>query len=132
MPRVLWPLHSDQPAVQIVLTAHNQNPPAILDLLADTGAGDASCPFDLLLRRNDCLQYGGVLTQSLTLGGAYTGLYSIYRIRVRIPQLLFDRRLDAVAIPICPRGFAGIAGFRFLRRFTYGNFGHPDQFGLEL
>jgi hypothetical protein len=27
--------------------------------------------------------------------------------------------------------FDGIACFRFLNRFTYGNFGDPGQFGLE-
>ena len=25
----------------------------------------------------------------------------------------------------------GIAGFRFLNRFTFGNFGNPSEFGLE-
>jgi hypothetical protein len=30
-----------------------------------------------------------------------------------------------------PRPFDGIACFRFLNRFTYGNFGDPNQFGLE-
>jgi hypothetical protein len=28
--------------------------------------------------------------------------------------------------------FAGIAGFRFLNRFTYGNFGNAGEFGLEV
>ena len=28
-------------------------------------------------------------------------------------------------------GFKGVAGFRFLNRFDYGNFGNPAQFGLE-
>ena len=30
-----------------------------------------------------------------------------------------------------PPGFEGIASFRFLDRFTFGNFGDPGQFGLE-
>jgi hypothetical protein len=34
-------------------------------------------------------------------------------------------------VPANPQGFEGIAGFRFLNRFTYGNFGNPAEFGLE-
>jgi hypothetical protein len=30
-----------------------------------------------------------------------------------------------------PRQLQGIACFRFLNRFTYGNFGDADLFGLE-
>jgi hypothetical protein len=30
-----------------------------------------------------------------------------------------------------PDGFRGVAGFRLLKRFDYGNFGNPAQFGLE-
>jgi hypothetical protein len=39
--------------------------------------------------------------------------------------------LLAVAVPVVPEGFQGTAGFRFLNRFDYGNFGNPAQFGLE-
>jgi hypothetical protein len=35
-------------------------------------------------------------------------------------------------VPAYPVGFGGIACFRFLNRFTYGNFGDPNQFGLEI
>ena len=44
----------------------------------------------------------------------------------------FELLLDVVGIERPPLDFDGIAGFRFLNRFTYGNLGHPDQFGLEL
>jgi hypothetical protein len=36
-----------------------------------------------------------------------------------------------VAVPACPEGLDGIVTFPFLNRFTYGNFGNPNQFGLE-
>jgi hypothetical protein len=50
---------------------------------------------------------------------------------MQIPTLGFDQYLRAVAVPHLPIGFDGVACFRFLSRFTYGNFGDPDQFGLE-
>lgn len=50
---------------------------------------------------------------------------------VQIPTLSFDRQVRAAAVPAFPAGFDGVAGFRFLNRFTYGNFGDPTRFGLE-
>jgi hypothetical protein len=50
---------------------------------------------------------------------------------VQIPALGFDRAVRAVAVPRVPPGLGGVAGFRFLNRFTYGNFGDPGLFGLE-
>ncbi len=67
----------------------------------------------------------------VTLGGAYSGSFPVYQLRVRIPQVGFNRRILAVGVPANPRGFEGIAGFRFLNRFAYGNFGNPAEFGLE-
>jgi hypothetical protein len=52
-------------------------------------------------------------------------------LRVRIPTLGFDQEVRAAGVPSIPAGFDGIACFAFLDRFTYGNFGDPDQFGLE-
>ena len=57
--------------------------------------------------------------------------FYLYLLRVRIPELGFDNYLRAVGVPTLPSGFAGIAGFRFLNRFTYGNFGNPGEFALE-
>lgn len=105
---------------------------AVRNLLVDTGAGNALCGFDLILPARDCLVYGRASFRSVTLGGAYFGSFPLYRLRIRIPQLAFDRRLQVVAVPLVPSGFDGLACFPFLRRFTYGNFGNPDQFGLEL
>jgi hypothetical protein len=41
--------------------------------------------------------------------------------------------LIALAVPdaLLPPGLDGLAGFRFLNTFNYGNFGDPDQFCLE-
>ena len=68
----------------------------------------------------------------IPLGGAFTGSFPLYELRVRVPSLGFDRMLRAVGIPRMPVGFAGIAAFAFLNRFGYGNFADPDLFGLEL
>ena len=43
-----------------------------------------------------------------------------------------DEQVRAVGVPSLPAGLEGMACFRFLCRFTYGNFGRSDQFGLEL
>ncbi|HMF10861.1 MAG TPA: hypothetical protein VKE94_01105 [Gemmataceae bacterium] len=80
---------------------------------------------------DDCLLCGGVPDVSVALGGAYSGTFPTYDLPVQIPALGFDQRLIAVGVPSVPAGFDGIAGFALLNRFTYGNFGDPDQFGLE-
>jgi hypothetical protein len=100
-------------------------------LLADTGAGSQNGSFDLILDENDCLLCGGYSYPSIILGGAYTGLFPVYELPVRLPALGFDHYLRAVAVPSVATGFDGIACFRFLNRFTYGNFGDPGQFVLE-
>ncbi len=51
--------------------------------------------------------------------------------RVQVPSLSFDHKVRVVGVPTVPAGFAGIACFSFLNRFTYGNFGDPARFGLE-
>jgi hypothetical protein len=100
-------------------------------LLADSGAGSRSAPFELILDASDCLRCGGLPLVLRPLRGAYTGLFWVYEIAVQLPALGFAQRLRAVGVPSLPRGFYGIAGFPFLNRFTYGNFGDPGQFGLE-
>ena len=131
MPRISWPLRQNRPCVQVVLTliATGQSLPRTL--LADTGAGSLGADFELLLQETDCLRCGGLTSLSRTLGGAYRGRFRIYDLPVKIPALGFDRSVHAVGVPSVPKGFDGIAGFPFLNRFTYGNFGDPGQFGLE-
>jgi hypothetical protein len=103
----------------------------VRQLIADTGAATAQAGFELVLQENDCLVCGGIPSHPVTLGGAYIGSFPVYVVRLQIPALSFDHHLRAAAVPACPAGFDGIAGFRFLNRFTYGNFGDPSRFGLE-
>jgi hypothetical protein len=57
--------------------------------------------------------------------------FPVYVSDVAVPSLMFDEPVNVVGVPDTPRGFDGIACFRFLRRFNYGNFGDPDAFGLD-
>jgi hypothetical protein len=131
MPRMQWPLWQGRPCVEVVLTLKARRRPHRRILLADTGAGMRYSDFDLILEETDCLRCGGLPTIWTTLRGAYNGRFQVYDIAVQLPALGFGQRLRAVGVPSLPAGFDGIACFRFLNRFTYGNFGDPGQFGLE-
>ncbi len=131
MPRVQWPLQLDRPCVQVLLTLAQGGQPLPRTLLADTGAGSLLSGFELILEEDDCLLCDGVPLQSITLGGAYTGSFPTYGIRVQLPSLGFDENLRVVGVPTVPAGFDGIACFGFVNRFTYGNFGERSQFGFE-
>ena len=113
----------------LTATADGKQQPRVL--LADTGAGSAGSRFELLLNEADCLLCGTPLASPATLGGAYTGTHPAFLVRVQIPELGFDEEVSVVGIPSGPRGLDGIACFRFLNRFTYGNFGDAGEFGLE-
>jgi hypothetical protein len=84
----------------------------------------------LILDEDDCLQCGGIPVHQVTFRGSYAGRYPVYLVDVRIPALNLDDSFTAAGVPQPPRGFDGIACFQFLRRFHYGNFANPDQFGL--
>ena len=131
MARVEWPLAHDRPAIDIVLTRTQDGRKLARTVLADTGASTAKARFEFILDDGDCLACGEALTQTLTLGGAYSGSFPRYIMRVEIPQLDFDDFLFVIGVPLLPAGLDGIACFCFLNRFTYGNFGDPNQFGLE-
>lgn len=131
MPRVVWPLQGGRPSLQVVLNLSPTGQAVYRTLLADTGAGAQFGPFQLVLEEDDCLQCGGSPDQPVKLRGAYSGSFPTYAIRVRIPQLSFDRIVLAVGVPSVPAGFDGIACFAFLNRFAYGNFGNAGRFGLE-
>ncbi len=132
MPRALWQLHLDQPTVEVNLTLAQGGQTIQRRLLADTGAGTARAGFELLLDEHDCLLAGGSPIQPVTLGGAYTGSFPVYLVRIELPLLGFAQFLPVVGVSQNPQGFDGIACFRFLNRFAYGNFGDPQQFGLEI
>jgi hypothetical protein len=74
---------------------------------------------------------GGNPLLPITLGGPYTGSFPVYLLPVRLPVLGINHNVRAVGVPLVPTGFDGIACFRFLNRFHYGNFGDPGLFGLE-
>ena len=90
MPRAQWALSQGRPIIEIELTLAQGGGKVTRKLLADSGAGSALAPFDLLLDENDCLLCDGTVTQSVTLGGAYTNTYPIYLIRVEIPSIKFN------------------------------------------
>jgi len=131
MPHVQWQLRRGRPCLEIVLTQPQGGRPYPRTLLADTGAGSQAVSIDLILDEHDCLLCGVVLYPPIRLGGAYAGSFLVYELRIQIPAFGFDQAARAVGIASTPAGFNGIACFRFLNRFTYGNFGDPGQFGLE-
>jgi hypothetical protein len=100
-------------------------------LIVDSGAGSLHSPFDLIMDEDDCLHCGGSPRLPVSLGGAYAGTFPVYLMLVRIPALGFAGSIRVVGESSAPIGFDGIACFRFLNRFHYGNFGDPGLFGLE-
>lgn len=130
MPRVTWPLLHGRPRI-VADVGLVGGPMLILELLADSGAGSAGSRFDLILPEQDCRALGGQEEPPIVLGGAYPGTFPVFRLRVQVPALGFDRVLSVVGVPTAPSGFGGLACFRFLKRFNYGNFGGPARFGLE-
>ena len=130
MPRARWPLQIELPVIEIVLNLPTGQT-AGRTLLADTGAGPANAPFDLILDESDCLMFGTTPISWISLGGAYSGSYPVYPISIEIPAIGFVGDVNAIGVPTTPPGLDGIACFRFLNRFTYGNFADPTAFGLE-
>ena len=131
MPRAEWPLARGRPVIEVLLTGTDDDVTAPRCLLADTGAGTDFGPFELILREDDCRTYGVYTYRSARLAGAYAGWFPLHVVRVLLPALGFNEFVRAIAVPTTSPGLDGIAGFRFLNRFTYGNFGDRDQFGLE-
>lgn len=130
MPRVVWALHSDRPHIEIELFSLAKKM-KVRRLIADTGAGNAQSAFELVLPLADCQAARGHLMGQVQLRGAYAGMFPVYSVKVHLPQLGFKKSVTAVGATNIPNGFDGIAGFKFLDRFHYGNFGTPNQFGLE-
>lgn len=131
MPRAQWPLVRGRPMIEVVLTLAQGGQKVPRKLLADAGAGSLHSPFDILLDEDDCLLCDGRASYVTSLRGAYAGTYPVYVIAVEIPQLGITGDFAVVGVPRTPNGIDGIAGFRFLNRLTYGNFGDLSLFGLE-
>jgi hypothetical protein len=134
MPRVTWDLEGDRPATQVLVVDQRTGAARRRTLLADTGAGNRASPFEFVLSLDDCRRFGRELGAVAELGGAMVGSFLLYSVFVAVAPLAFGREASAVAVPpaLLPSGLDGIAGFAFLNRFTYGNFGDPDRFGLEI
>lgn len=132
MARAQWSLTHNRPVIEITLSLALGGAKVSRTLLADTGAGNTLSSFELILDENDCLLCAGKASHMIALGGAYAGLYPLYVVRVEIPLLGFTRNASAVGVPNPPASLDGIACFRFLNRFSYGNFGNAGEFGLEV
>ncbi len=130
MPPVLWPFQNDRPFIEVELSAPSGGD-LVRRLLADTGAGNRQSVWQLILDDNDCLHCGGVFMGHVQLGGAYSGCFPLYLVKVRLSQLNFDESIPVVGVSRAPQGLDGIAGLKFLNRFHYGNFSNPDHFGLD-
>lgn len=134
MPAICWQLVRGRPIVGIELISHITGAGVTRTLLADTGAGSVQAPMDLILSEEDCLQFRMRDAGSVRLGRAIEGIFRAHWVSVSIPQLRVACLCIAIAVPsvYLPQGLDGIACFRFLNRFAYGNFGNPSQFGLEM
>ncbi len=131
MSRMHWPLRYDRPQIEVVIPLGGTLRDQVRCLVADTGAGTLADVFELILDEEDCLHCGGIPVHQVRLRGAITGQFPVYLIDVRLPQLGFDDSVPVVGVPKVPRGFDGIACFRFLSRFAYGNGGDKNLFVLE-
>ena len=133
MPRASWLLVGGQPVIEIELQEKYSGFTFTRALLADTGGGSASVAVDLVLSQTDGARCGGKLQQLVSSGGAIHGSFEVRSIEVAIPTLNLKRRVNVMLVPAetLPDGLQGIACFRFLNSFTYGNFGNPAEFGLE-
>jgi hypothetical protein len=100
-------------------------------VVADTGGGSDEAPFELILLDRDCISSDGVLEGQVSLHGAFAGWFNVYTVVTRVPALNFENDIRVVGVPNVPDGFDGIACFKFLNRFHYGNFGDPNVFGLS-
>ena len=129
MPPAIWPLRDWRPSIPVTLSRGKGK--RIRHLVADTGAGSDQAIFELLLRETDCRESSVKAIGQAKLGGAYTGWFNVYTIEVRIPKLKFFDSVAVLGVPEVPYGFDGIACFKFLNRFHYGNFGDTHSFGLE-
>jgi hypothetical protein len=121
----------NRPAVEISLLDPLSSQLQSRILLADSGAGSAVAPFELVLVEDDCLLFAVDDGELIRLHGAFSGEFRTYAIRIELPSLGFNKVVTAVGVEKAPSGFEGIAGFRFLNHFSFGNFGSPNSFGLD-
>lgn len=133
MPRACWQIQHGRPVIEVTFYPPGHGQEVSRVLLADTGGGTLYSAWDLILTEGDCqlLNHGDV--SPITLSGAFAGTFSTFYVHAAIPALGTSHTLVAVAVPAgrFSLGIDGIAGFRFLNTFHYGNFGDGTQFCLE-
>ena len=134
MPRASWPLVAGQPIVQIDLKETSSGATLTRTLLADTGGGSALMPVHLALSIEDVAHCGGIFRGYIGAGGAIEGRFKVYALDIIVPALHLVSLVNVMAVPaeILPDGLQGVACFRFLNSFSYGNFGNPAEFALEV
>ena len=132
MPRASWPLIAGQLVVQIELKETGSDLTLTRTLLADTGGGSALMPVHLGLSDEDVIRCGGIFRGYVGAGGAIEDDFKVYAVDIVIPELNLISLVNVMAVPAetLPDGLQGIACFRFLNSFNYGNFGNPAEFGL--
>jgi hypothetical protein len=128
MPPVHWPLHNRRPIVELSIVYPKRK--RRRRLVADTGGGSDEAPFELILLDSDCQHTDVEIEGQVQLSGRYVGWFNVYSMVVRIPRLKFEDFVLVAGVPEVPVDFDGIACFKFLNRFHYGNFGDRDHFGL--
>jgi len=133
MSRVSWPLQNGRPVIRLTLFAAEGGQKYTRTLLADTGGGRRNSRWDVILSMDDCRLFGLNQVGLVYLGGAYSGDFPLVMVRAAIPALQVTCNLITVVIPSAQLrpGTDGLVGFRFLNSFHYGNFGNPEQFGME-
>lgn len=97
MPRVTWAHLNGRPRI-VADVGLAGDPMLVLDLLADSGAGNTRSRFELILLESDCRALGGQEEATITLSGAYPGTFPIFNLRVRIPALGFDEEVPVVGV----------------------------------
>lgn len=129
MSPTIWSLRDRRPSIAITLARGKGR--RVRHLLADTGAGSDQSSFELLLSEKDCRESAIKVIGQTNLTGAYAGLFDVFAVVIRIPKLKFDDTIAAVGVPYLPYRFDGIACFKFLNRFHYGNFGDTESLDLS-
>ncbi len=134
MPRQTWLHHRDVPIIEVQLLEPFTGLWMSRKLLADTGAGPRFSPFEIVLSHADIARFSIEESGSVGVSGALQGQLQIHKIQLQIPALNVNRFVGALSAPASSllMGLDGIAAFRFLNLFSFGNFGNPGEFGLEL
>lgn len=134
MPRQMWLLQRDVPVIEVQLREPFTGFWVNRVLLADTGAGPCFSPFEIVLSPADIARCGEEELAEAGVSGALQGRLVIHKVRLQISALNVQSSVRALCAPASSllMGLDGIGAFRFLNGFSYGNFGTPDQFGLEV